>query len=80
MMDIEKLCERLLAKMETDKEEMKADRKTEKEELKAAMRSMRSELDEASNRELKGSKQGRKPCEGTLGPATWKWCPHLNPR
>jgi hypothetical protein len=33
-----------------------------------------------SNRELNGSKQGRKPCEGTLGPAAWKWCPHLNPR
>jgi small-conductance mechanosensitive channel len=35
MMDMEKLCQLLLAKMDAIKEEMKADRKTDKEEMKA---------------------------------------------
>jgi hypothetical protein len=33
MMDMEKLCQLLLAKMEADKEEMKANRKKDKEDL-----------------------------------------------
>jgi hypothetical protein len=37
MMEIEKLCQHLLAKMETDKEEMKANRKTDKEDFMARM-------------------------------------------
>jgi hypothetical protein len=35
MMDMEKFCQLLLAKVEANKEEMKADRKTEKEEMEA---------------------------------------------
>jgi hypothetical protein len=35
MMDMEKLCQILLAKMEADKEEMKADRKADMEEMEA---------------------------------------------
>jgi chemotaxis protein histidine kinase CheA len=35
MMDMEKLCQLLLTKMDAIKEEMKADRKTDKEEMEA---------------------------------------------
>jgi hypothetical protein len=44
MMDMEKLCELLLAKMAADKEEMMANRKADKEEMKADIKSWREKI------------------------------------